>query len=104
MNPENPQLLVVLPVYNEQAAIEAVVSQWFGMLDQQVDDFVMLVIDDGSEDSTMDLLERLCDDLGPRLEVRSRPNRGHGQTCVEGYREAVLRCVPYLADRFRRPV
>lgn len=91
-----PQLLVVMPVFNEQASIEKVIRDWFAELDERVGDFRLLAIDDGSVDATLVKLRMLSDELGSRLEIRSRPNRGHGQTCLEGYRIAAERNIPYI--------
>jgi len=96
MHSEHPQLLVVLPVYNEEASIRAVVRPWFEILEKEVGDFLMLAIDDGSTDHTPHLLAGLAEEFGPRFEFRSRPNLGHGQTCMEGYREAVTRGIPHV--------
>lgn len=92
----HPELLVVMPAYNEQAAIPVVIESWFAMLDAVVGDFVLRVIDDGSKDATKERIESLRSKLGPRIELRSRPNRGHGQTCLEGYRSAIEREIPYM--------
>lgn len=92
----NPELLVVMPAYNEEAAITRVVEGWFPALEKAVGDFVLRVVDDGSKDSTRAILEDLQPKLGHRLEIHSRPNRGHGQTCLEGYREAVEREIPFI--------
>ncbi len=89
-------LLVVMPAYNEQAAIATVVHDWFTALDQVVGRFVLRVIDDGSKDATRAIIEELLPLFGPRLELHSRPNRGHGQTCIEGYREAIDREIPFI--------
>ncbi|MGC3989950.1 MAG: glycosyltransferase [Chthoniobacteraceae bacterium] len=40
--------------------------------------------------------ERLRQQLGPRLEIVSRENRGHGQSCLQGYRLASERRIPFL--------
>lgn len=94
--PSNPELLVVMPAYNEQAAITQVVESWFAALDAVVENFVLRVIDDGSKDATRGILEDLQTKLGHRLEIHSRPNRGHGQTCLEGYRDAIGREIPFI--------
>ena len=61
---------VVLPVYNGEATIvEAVVS----VLEQSCCDLELLVIDDGSTDSTRDLL---CTITDQRLQVFSWPQTG----------------------------
>jgi dolichol-phosphate mannosyltransferase len=91
-----PELMVVMPVYNERASVRKVVMEWFQEIETWTEHFVFLAIDDGSTDGTLKLLERLREQLGPRLEIVSRPNRGHGQSCLEGYRVAVERGVPHV--------
>jgi glycosyltransferase involved in cell wall biosynthesis len=91
-----PELLVVIPVYNEEASIGRVVVEWFQVLEGSVKRFSLLAIDDGSTDRTPKLLHELRELLGPQLEILSRPNRGHGQTCLQGYRIAVERGIPYV--------
>lgn len=92
----SPQLLVVMPVYNEEASIGKVVRDWFAELDREVGDFLLLAIDDGSVDGTLPKLRMLAGEFGRRIEVRSRPNRGHGQTCLEGYGIAADRGIPHV--------
>jgi len=90
------QLLVVLPVFNEQESVPRVIREWFGVLDSEVRDFTILAIDDGSTDTTLKSLESLESELGTRLEIISRPNRGHGQSCIEGYRIAIDRKISFI--------
>jgi glycosyltransferase involved in cell wall biosynthesis len=85
-----------MPAYNEEAAITPVVESWFAALDAVVGNFVLRVIDDGSKDRTRRILENLQPKFGHRLEIHSRPNRGHGQTCLEGYRESIERDIPFI--------
>lgn len=94
--PCSPTLLVVLPVYNEEASIETVVRDWMEALDRVCPDFVLLAMDDGSQDRTAEILNALGREFGERLEILSRENRGHGQTCLEGYRVALQRGIPYV--------
>ncbi|MES2659790.1 MAG: glycosyltransferase family 2 protein [Verrucomicrobiota bacterium] len=89
------QLLVVMPVFNEQASVSKVVTEWFRELDRCVGEFVLLAIDDGSTDGTLEILKTLQVELGPRLEWISRENRGHGQSCIQGYRIALERHIPF---------
>lgn len=91
-----PRLLVVMPVFNEQASIQQVVASWFAALHQTVGDFSLLALNDGSTDDTEVILQKLTAELGPRVEILSRANRGHGQTCLQGYRLAVERRIPYI--------
>jgi dolichol-phosphate mannosyltransferase len=91
-----PELLVVLPVYNESESIGHVLGGWLGELDKSGCDYRILAINDGSTDNTRAILEAWATKHPERLEVRSRENRGHGQSCLEGYREAVERGIPYV--------
>ena len=86
-----PELLVVLPIFNEEASIEKVIHEWMYALQQSGADFVCLAIDDGSRDQTLEKLHVLRAHYGERLEVLSRENRGHGQTCLQGYKMAIQR-------------
>ncbi|MDR3406285.1 MAG: glycosyltransferase family 2 protein [Chthoniobacter sp.] len=96
MTTPSPELMIVLPVYNEQAPVRKVISEWFAEIENWTEDFVFLVIDDGSSDGTPAILERLQAQLGPRLEVHRHDNRGHGQSCLEGYRRALERDIPWV--------
>jgi dolichol-phosphate mannosyltransferase len=90
------ELLIVMPVFNEEACIAAVVREWFHTAQDVVGNFTMLVIDDGSTDSTLRILRELEELLGPRMEILSRGNRGHGQSCMQGYRIALERGIPFI--------
>jgi dolichol-phosphate mannosyltransferase len=96
MSDPSPQLLVVLPVFNEEASVRKVVEEWFAELDRVVGGFTLLAIDDGSTDGTLDCLKDLRAEFGARMEYVSRENRGHGQSCLEGYRVAIERGIPFV--------
>lgn len=96
MNSVSPQLLAVLPVFNEEESISEVIRVWFAALDSHAPQFQLLAINDGSTDKTEEILESLRVELGQRLEIISRPNRGHGQTCIEGYKIALDRKIPFV--------
>jgi len=80
-------LVVVMPVYNEEACIVDVVGAWRDELTALGMDFEILVLDDGSRDGTSLALSAHRDD--PRITVISKPNSGHGPTILMGYRDAV---------------
>jgi dolichol-phosphate mannosyltransferase len=92
----SPELLVVIPVYNEQASIGEVVREWMDELGRCCHSFVLLAIDDGSKDASLTTLRQLQERWGERLQIVTRPNRGHGQTCLEGYRRAATMGAPYV--------
>ena len=57
------RLSVVMPVYNAEQYLEAALASVFA---QTVSDFELVVVEDGSSDSTVDILNRCSD---PRLRV-----------------------------------
>lgn len=78
-------LVLVVPVYNEEAAIVPVLQEWRAALKALDLGFGILVIDDGSTDTTPRKLDSLD---WPELRVHRHSNRGHGQSCLVGYRLA----------------
>ena len=77
-----PELAIIMPVYNEQASVRKVVTEWFHEVENWTENFVFLCIDDGSKDKSLEILQRLRQQLGERIHIVSRENRGHGQCCV----------------------
>jgi len=96
MSLQSPELVIVMPVYNEQASVRKVVMEWFQEVENWTEDFVFLAINDGSSDNTAKILTRLREQLGPRFEIHEQTNRGHGQSCLEGYRQACARGARYV--------
>ncbi len=85
-----------MPVYNEEVSAPRAILEWFEEIAGSLDAFTFLVIDDGSTDDTASVLAGLRSQLGPRLEILTRENRGHGQSCLQGYRIARERGVPLV--------
>ena len=85
-----------MPVFNEQAAVTLVARSWFDMLTRHVGDFILLALNDGSTDGTDAELTALKRELGDRCEIIHHANRGHGQTCMQGYRTALERAIPFI--------
>jgi glycosyltransferase involved in cell wall biosynthesis len=77
------RLAVVMPVYNEAAVIEQVIGEWQAALGALGVEAEWIVVDDGSRDSTADVLGRLP------VRVVRQTNAGHGAACRRGYQEAV---------------
>ena len=92
----SPELVIVMPAYNEEASIRKVVLEWIEEVTNWTSSFVLLAIDDGSSDKTLAVLEGLMEKAGARLMVHSRQNKGHGQTCLEGYRMAAALGARYI--------
>lgn len=81
------ELALVMPVYNEEACIVAVVESWHAELTRLGINFLIIVLNDGSRDATQ---ERLAQFVGnPRIQIINKANSGHGPTILEGYQRAV---------------
>lgn len=86
-SPDQAELTVVVPVYNEEAAIAGVLGSWAADLERLGIDYRLAVYDDGSRDGTPRILAGLAEG-NPRLRAVRHENRGHGPTILRGYREA----------------
>jgi dolichol-phosphate mannosyltransferase len=82
-------LVIVMPIYNEEANISTVIAQWSECLRGLSIPFQIVALDDGSRDRTHEILLRLEAENPDRLCVVSKPNGGHGSTCRIGYDIAV---------------
>lgn len=81
------RLCVVMPVYNEEGAIGSVLEKWATALDALGIDYLIRPYNDGSRDSSLSVM-RAAAARHPRIDVRDKPNGGHGHTILTGYREA----------------
>jgi dolichol-phosphate mannosyltransferase len=84
-----PELAVIMPVFNEEESVTKVVDEWLPALKALKTDFKFYILDDGSRDQTPNILRDLQKRHSPYIETFSHTNRGHGQTCVAGYRIAI---------------
>jgi dolichyl-phosphate beta-glucosyltransferase len=79
---------VVVPAYNEERRIGESLAKMRSYLNGAGCDYEIIVVDDGSTDSTSDVVRRVAArDSGVRL-VSNRKNRGKGYTVRRGMEEA----------------
>ncbi len=83
------ELIVVMPIYNEASNIEQVVSEWQSVFQKLAIRYQMLLINDGSKDASLDVLNRLEAAHPDSLVVVDKFNAGHGRSCRFGYDAAV---------------
>lgn len=81
------ELAVVMPVYNEEACVAKVVDAWHSELSRLKINFVMIIINDGSQDGTRQSLAQFETD--ERVRIINKENSGHGPTVLMGYGMAV---------------
>ena len=82
---QRPELIVIIPVYNEEEIIAEVVQSWHVMLDGLNIPYEMHLYNDGSKDNTGELLDTIALNLG-KVFVHHQANKGHGPTILQGYR------------------
>ena len=83
------KLLIIMPAYNEEAALAATVREWIDEVSRRVDDFRILIIDDGSTDDTWRIAKYLENKHRGEVLARHTSNLGHGQACLLGYRNSI---------------
>lgn len=89
---------IIIPAYNEQAGIAATLSE---LLESGLESTEIIVIDDGSSDSTAAEVEKFAPAV--RL-IRHRINKGYGSAIVTGARHANGQYILwYDADGQHRP-
>jgi len=79
-----PQLSVVIPAYNEQTRLPATLNAVHEYLTRRAITFEILVVDDGSHDSTPELVQSFAD-AHPGVRLLSyQPNQGKGHAIKTG--------------------
>ena len=82
------KLCIVIPAFNEEANMETVAREWHDITARVNGQSRLVIIDDGSTDSTYARLQALQKEL-PQLETVSKSNEGHGATVLYGYHYAL---------------
>jgi glycosyltransferase involved in cell wall biosynthesis len=89
MAPAEPWLSVVLPIFNEEAEIGALITRIVDTLTAEGESFEVIAVDDGSNDRTADALRDLRQSYPDRLRVaRHLRNKGNGAALRTGIRIA----------------
>lgn len=89
-------LTVFFPAYNDAPSLPGLLATAFRVLRHHVDDFEVIVINDGSADDTAAVLRAAQIEYGPRLRVITHPeNLGYGRALNSGFRHATKDFVFY---------
>src|SRR6201996_8413359 len=83
-----PQLSIVIPAYNESARIENALERVMECIEKRGWDAEVLVVDDGSKDTTAELIQQWMERY-PRLHlIQNEGNRGKGYSVRNGLLQA----------------
>jgi glycosyltransferase involved in cell wall biosynthesis len=92
---ETDKLYIVMPAYNEEENIAFVIDQWHPVVEKTGSGSRLVIFDDGSKDRTYAVMLALRNKY-PQLIVETKPNSGHGATCVHAYHYAVDAGADYI--------
>jgi glycosyltransferase involved in cell wall biosynthesis len=78
------ELIVVIPVFNEEQIVKTVITNWLKTLKKI--NFKMIIINDGSTDKTKEIIKSM---ITKRIILINKKNSGHGPAVTYGYKEAL---------------
>ena len=89
------KLYIVMPAYNEEANIEAVVNAWYPLLSDKDSESRLVIADSGSTDKTHNILVELQKKY-PQLEVLTETEKQHGPKLIALYNHAIKSKADYI--------
>ena len=84
----NDKLYIVIPAYNEEANIGAVIDDWYPIVEKYGEESRLVIVDDGSKDNTYAIMKEYAKNR-PKFIPITKPNSGHGATVLYGYNYAL---------------
>ena len=92
---------IILPALNEEGNIEAAVKDIQSYFDSREEKYEIIVINDGSTDSTGDIAERLAKENGSVRVIHHPVNKGYGSALKEGFESSKYKYV-FFTDSDRQ--
>lgn len=89
------KLYIVIPAYNEEENIGAVIRDWYPIIEKIGNGSKLVIIDDGSKDATYQIMKTYTDTM-VNFEPVTKPNGGHGATVLYGYHYAIDAGADYI--------
>ncbi|MBO4407710.1 MAG: glycosyltransferase family 2 protein [Clostridiales bacterium] len=96
MSEKSNILYIVMPAYNEEANMEAVVKQWYPVLEGKDPLSRLVIADSGSTDNTHKILEDMKNGDYPQLEILSETGKFHGPKVIALYDYAIKQGAGYV--------
>lgn len=89
------KLYIIIPAYNEEENIAEVIRSWYPIVETLGNGSRLVIIDDGSKDSTYEIMKQQEESL-EYFEPVTKPNGGHGATILYGYHYALKAGANYI--------
>ena len=90
------KLYIVMPAYNEEMNIKAVVEQWYPILEDKAEDSRLVIADAGSNDKTHEILEDMKNNGFSKLVLLDTENQFHGPKVIALYDYAIKNGAEYI--------
>ncbi len=90
-----PELSLAIPLYNEEENVASVVAELVRALEEQHIDYELVLVDNGSEDATGEIIERLAQENPRLVPVHIPVNQGYGWGIITGLRHCRGRYLGY---------
>lgn len=94
MNNDQPLVTIVIPTYNSSCYILDTLK---GLENQKYDNYEIVIVNDGSRDNTIELLERAAR-INPRINIVNKDNGGVSSARNSGIRAAKGEFISFLDD------
>jgi glycosyltransferase involved in cell wall biosynthesis len=88
MTMPEPKFAVVIPAFNEASHLEGNVRSLISTLTREAGDWEMILVNDGSTDGTLEVIEKLAAENPAVRCVSYRKNRGRGYALRAGFEQA----------------
>lgn len=88
MKQKNKSISVFFPCYNDSRSIKKLVIDAFSILEEISSDYEVIVIDDGSKDSSRKVLQNLAKEYSKLKLVFHNKNQGYGGALRSGFKSA----------------
>lgn len=88
-------LYIVMPAYNEEANIRAVVEQWYPILEGKAPESRVVIADSGSKDATHQILLNMQKEY-PQLAILADTEKQHGPKVIALYDHAIKNGIDYV--------
>jgi len=92
---------IILPALNEEGNIEAAIQDIQSYFHSREEKYELIVIDDGSTDSTGEIAERLAKENGSVRVIHHSINKGYGSALKEGFESSKYKYV-FFTDSDRQ--